>query len=68
MKKIEALELEATYLEDKRTENTTRPRWRLKKDAEDAMRLSSLVLFSGQVVKNRTGRITSDLESMLTNW
>jgi len=68
MKKIEALELEEEDLEDKRDEGSSFPRWKLKDTARQAMQESSLVVFSGQVVKNRSGRITSDLSQMLQNW
>lgn len=68
MKKIEALELEEEDLEDKRAEGSSSPHWKLKDAARRAMQESSLVVFSGQVVKNRAGRITSDLGQMLENW
>jgi hypothetical protein len=68
MKKIEALEIEEQDLEDKRWEGMTSPRWKLSEEARNAVTSASLVMFSGQVVKNRGGRITAQLDHMLMNW
>jgi hypothetical protein len=68
MKKIEAVEIEREDLEDIREAGSSSPRWRLKEQPLREMYLAELVIFSGQVVKNRTGRITADLPGMLSNW
>lgn len=68
MKKLEALVIESSDIEDARIEGETRPLWKLKPEVKTAMDEAELVLCAGQVVKNRFGRTTSDIRLILEKW
>jgi hypothetical protein len=68
MKKLEVLEIERSDLVKKHFEDGRRPIWRLSDEAEQTMWGADMVVFSGQIIKNRAGRITASLRDMLENW